>query len=285
MKPVFEKIPLSKTSFIFKDESFPFYNTFWHSHPEFEIAFLLNGNGKILAGDGLSQIMINDVILFGPNLPHSWYSEDMSNTATSEVRQIIIQFPEDLLGNDWLSINEFIHFKELFQKAEYGIRFTGQARQRIAAGIMKMLEFKELERMLSLMRLLDLMARASNYELLSKASFSDKLNHKASSKINAIFMYIQQNFKDQITMESVAEFAHMNPSAFSRYFKRRTFKTFKEFLNEIRVSHACKLLMEEQFNITQVCYESGFNNISNFNRQFKKIKGLTPVEYQKHFKK
>lgn len=284
MKPVFEKVPLYKTSFIFKDEHFPFYNTFWHSHPELEIAFLKDGHGKILAGDGLKQLCVNDIILFGPNLPHSWYSENIANSGQKEVGQIIIQFPENLLGSDWLKINEFAHFTELFQRAGYGIRFFGSANKQIGGSIMKMFGCKEMERMLELLRILDTMAGTKEYELLSKASFSDKLNQKDSSKINAVFMHIKQNFMEPITMESVAEFAHMNPSAFSRYFKRRTYKTFKEFLNEVRISHACKLLIDGQLSITQICYESGFNNISNFNRQFKKMKNLPPVEYQKHFK-
>ena len=143
-----------------------------------------------------------------------------------------------------------------------------------------MLHMKEFDRSIALLMLLQKLA-AAEYSVLSSYGFSNVLNEEKVKRMNKVFKYITINYKENITLESIAEIAHMTPQAFCKYFKERTHKTFIEFVNEVRIGHACKLLFEDNYNILQICYESGFNNLSNFNRQFKKITGTSPIEYRK----
>jgi AraC-like DNA-binding protein len=277
MKPLVEKVPIVQSSFLVKDEIFKNFNISWHIHPEYEIALILKGTGRCHAGNYVGDFHENDLMLFSPNLPHSWYSIYRPKFT---VKQIIIQFSYDFLGKDFFDKVEFANIKSLLAKAHQGLLFRGETTKTIIKMVQSMLSNEGFERTIEFLNILNLLASLKEYNTLSSLSYNDLLNEGDSKRINKIFQYILTNFKRDIALSELATLSHMTPPAFCNYFKTHTKKTFTRFLNEVRIGHACKLIMEQNLTIIQVSEECGYNNISHFNRQFKNILKMTPTQYR-----
>lgn len=277
MKPFVEKVLITEVSFLIKEETFQSFDISWHIHPEYEIAFILKGNGKRHVGNNLDDFQENDLMLFGPNLPHSWYSNFRSKT---NVKQVIIQFSYDFLGNDIFEKPEFAAIKTLLIKAHRGLLFRGKSTHPIRKILRSMTLSNGFEKTMLLLNILNLLARSNDYKQLTNLSYNENLNESDSKKINKVFRYILDNFKKEIGLKELASLSNMTTPAFCNYFKKHTKKTYTQFLNEVRIGHACKLIMEKNLTISQICSESGFNNISHFNRQFKRITRTNPTDYR-----
>ena len=220
--------------------------------------------------------------MLGPNLPHSWYG---SHTSGSEAlaKQIVIQFPIDFLGADFFQHPAFRKIGNLLKQSYRGLVFHASELQTISAQIRDILQKDEFERTIELLNVLHFLAERKRYDRLSSIGYSTRLNKSESVRLNTIYRFILDHFKSDLDLTAVASNAHMTPQAFSRYFRERTRRTFISFLNEVRIGYACRLLSEGSQSISQICYESGYSNLSNFNRQFKKIKLMTPSQYAKEF--
>ena len=281
MNPKYEQVPLLKSLYNIKKEFFYTVHVPWHIHLEYEIVFISMDNGIKHVGSYFGNIHGTEVLLLGPNLPHNWLiNKRTASTDTYTDYQLVIHFPKDVFGTGFFDLAPFADINELLKKAELGLSFKGKETVAIGREMEAMLHMKEFDRSIALLMLLQKLA-AAEYSVLSSYGFSNVLNEEKVKRMNKVFKYITINYKENITLESIAEIAHMTPQAFCKYFKERTHKTFIEFVNEVRIGHACKLLFEDNYNILQICYESGFNNLSNFNRQFKKITGTSPIEYRK----
>lgn len=284
MKAALEKIePVFGSSFTLKsfDEGDDCNHPNWHFHPEYEIVYVSSGRGKRHIGDHISFFEDGDLIFLGPNLPHFGFTEEVFEPHT----EIVVQMKEDFLGPDFLKKPEMQAIKQLFQRSRQGLSFSGAIKERVGQHLKAMLEEDSFDRLLALLHVLQEMAESEDYEMLNASGFTLEVSAQDQNRIEAIYQYVQQNFQDEVNLDQAARLANMTVPAFCRYFKKLTRKTFSQFVNEFRIAHACRLLGDETLTIAAVSFESGFNNLSHFNRQFKGITNLSPRDYRKNLKK
>ncbi len=272
-------------SFSVRRDLVPYINNRWHYHAEIELIHFKKGEGTQFIGDSIKQFKGGDVVLVGSNLPHYWrfddaYFEEDANSST-DVR--VAHFCENFWGNQFLQLPENTHIRTLLEKAKRGLQITGNTRQRVAEVLDSLLHTSDNYRIILLMEALNIIASCKNLDPLSSIGFKYDGVEDESDRINAIYDYSFKNFKRPIQLEEIASVANISPNSFCRYFKSRTRKTYSQFLIEIRVGHACKLLIENNMSIKQLCYESGFNNFTSFHKYFKQITSKSPLTYQKEF--
>jgi len=282
MKPILQKTPIFLDSSIAVQEfQAPYFYVPWHFHPEYELVLVLESEGKRFIGDNIKNFGSGDLVLIGPNLPH-WYRSDASyyeNNNKLRACSIVIFFTENFLGEIFLSLPEAIHIKETLQQSVLGLEIYGDTRKQISQMMIKILDSKGMDKLLSFLSILNILAKSNEFFSLSVAGPSN-IREKDFESINRVYEYITKNFKKHISLNEISSVVNLSASTFCRFFKKRTRKTFKFFLNEIRIGHACKLLIEKESSIGEICFASGFNNISYFNRQFKAIKKTTPYLFK-----
>lgn len=273
---------LQNSSFTASRDSYPHFLKIWHYHPELELVYIIKGTGTRFIGDGIEKFSDGDLVLIGKNLPHMWLSDDVYFEEGSKLlsEAIGIHFREDFLGGDFLNTMEMKPILQLIRRAAQGIKFSNLDAELVTM-VKGLTTLEPFQKVIHLLRILYRLANHEEYQLLSSPGFINSFNRTENKSLDEIYEFIFNNFNQPIGSKDVAEVAKMNPSAFSRFFKRIHRKTFTRYLNEIRIGYACKLLIENKNNITLVCYESGFNNISNFNRHFKAIMGMSPSDYIK----
>ncbi len=280
MKPQIQKLPLSEHSSFLADKFItPYFETPWHYHSEYELVLILEGNGKRFVSNHISDYNKGDLDFLGPNVPHLYRKENTYDNGGT----LVIHFKEDFLGNGFLSIPEMQNISHLFQKSLMGLSILGNTKKFVAGKMNEMLSLKGMERLICLLLILNSLANNHEFELLSGPEMNGD-NYKDSDRLNKVFEYVMENFKEEIRLNTIAEIANMSYSGFCRYFKNRTKKNFSHFVNEIRIGYACKRLIESEISVNEICYESGFNNLTNFNEQFKKIVKCTPYQFQKKSK-
>ncbi len=308
MKPVLEHLPLeAKESFVVKAFDYPYYPTPWHYHPEYELVLVTESRGKRFIGDRITDFEAGDLAFIGPNLPHLYrndpaYYEEASPLRQYPLRQhplrqhplrqhplrarsIVVHFLEKSLGNDLLSLPEAEPVKLLLERSVRGLHVTGQTNAAVSRLLHEMVEVKGFPRLLKLLEVLSRLAESTEWQYIASPGVTGH-NERDSDRLNRVFEFVMQEFHREIRIAEVAEMAHMSETAFSRYFRQRTRKTFSEFLSEIRLGHASKLLVEDKLSVAEICYESGFNNLSNFNRQFRAFYQVSPLAFKKlYFKR
>jgi len=272
--------PIENSFHIRKDKR-AYFDDNWHFHEMLELVVILKGSGKRFVGDSIESFSKGDVILVGEKLPHVWRSNS-KNKDTSEFKcsSIIIQFPKKFLGSIFLELTESSKLNILFKKAEMGISFQNETRKKIIRKSKKLLKLKGMDRLLLFLDILNIASNSTGDKLLASPLFKEVV-FKSDLKINKVFEYVMDNFSSPITLDNVSSIACMNKTAFCRYFKQRTKKTFSSFLNEIRIGYACKLIRDEKYSISEAAYLSGYNSPSHFNKQFNLIKKISPSEFNK----
>ncbi|NQX40890.1 AraC-type DNA-binding protein [Pedobacter steynii] len=253
------------------------------SHINFEIVLLENCCGKRFVGDHIQDFEGTELILLGSYLPHCWQYYNAIDEQINP-QAIVVHFFPDFLGKELLDKPEAQHLHHLFTNAAKGIQFSGATVTRARSILHQMLFETGLSRVALMLQLLDLLAQSDTYRTLSSPSFNIIENSAEANKINRVFDYIFKNFTEDISLHDVAAIIPMSTAAFCRFFKLKTNRTLVDFIKEIRVGHAAKLLMEGNHNVTETCYKSGYNNISNFNKHFKEVKGLSPRDFIKQYK-
>lgn len=253
-----------------------------HTHEEFELNFILNAkNAKRIIGDHLNEIGEQELVLVGPNLPHGWFTHKCKS---SEIREITIQFHRDLFDEKWLRRNQLSFIKNMFEKSLRGILFSQETTKSIMPRLIDLTRKHGFDSVLELMSILHDLSISRNMKLLSDSSFSNIETFSYNSRrVEKVMEYLNRHFDKTITLTEVAKIAAMSEVAFSRFFKTRTGNTFIDTLNEIRLGHASRTLIETTNSITEIAYKCGFNNISNFNRIFKKRKNCTPKEFRETY--
>jgi AraC-like DNA-binding protein len=282
-KPAFESIePDFGHSFTYQkfDENISNKNHIWHYHPEIELVYVNGGSGKRQIGSHVSYYTDGDLILIGADLPHCGFTDKL----TGNTSETVVQMKADFLGTDFFGIPEMKKIQQLFEISKGGIAFNGNTKRKIGEK-MEILEYQtDFQRLLSILNILNELGNSQEFKVLNAAGFSMETEVKDNDRINVIFNHVKINFKEEITLEEVADLASMTVPSFCRYFKKITNKTFTQFVNEYRLVHASKLLAEKPISITEVCFESGFNNFSHFNKQFKSFTGQNPSEYRNQLK-
>lgn len=278
-KPLLQKLPLTfGSSFLIDRFESPYFETPWHYHQEVEIVLCDGGFGKKFVGNHVSDYVEGDLAILGSNLPH-WYRADDACYQHQKPASIVIHFLDDCFGEFFFELSEMTEIKRFLETAKFGIEFYGETRVKIREKIQNLLKADKVVRMLGLIEILHQMSCSKEYRFLSENAIVG-ISKKDSERMNKVFDYVLKNFKNDINLSEIASKTRFSEAAFCRYFKLRTQKTFVEFVNEIRIEYACKLLAEHDLNILEICYESGFKNLSNFNRQFRKFTNNNPKTYR-----
>jgi AraC-like DNA-binding protein len=250
-------------------------NSGWHFHPEVELIHFKQGYGTQFMGDNISRFKSGDVVLVGANLPHHWRFDKQP----VDVR--VAHFSENCWGASFLHLPENVRLKTLLQKAKQGLQVHGPAKQLIATHLERLLHSEGMSRMILLMETLHILTESSHLYPLASIGFGQNPTQSGHERIDIIYDYSRRHFRRAILLEEISAVANISPNSFCRFFKSRTNKTWSRFLLELRVGHACKLLIENNLSIKQICFESGFNNFTGFYKYFKLITGKSPLGYQK----
>lgn len=252
-----------------------------HYHEEFELNFIQHASGaKRVVGDHMEEIDEFELVLVGPNLQHAWFTH---RCKSPEIREVTIQFHKDLFDEKLLKRNQLSFIKTMFDKSSRGILFSKETTMALAPRLMELNQKQGFDSVLELMSILHDLSISRNMRILSDLSFTTEHFTYNGRRVEKTFEHMNKNFDKTITLADVSRLANMSDVSFSRFFRQRTGNTFIDSLTEIRLGHASRLLIESTHSIAEVAYHCGFNNISNFNRIFKKKKGCTPREFRDSF--
>ena len=253
-----------------------------HYHEEFELNFIQNAKGaKRVVGDHMKEIDELELVLVGSNLQHAWFTHKCKSR---EIKEVTIQFHKDLFDEKFLRRNQLSFIRTLLDKSSRGILFSKETTQQLAPRIIELAQKHGFDSVLELMSILHDLSISRNMQSLSDSSFNGGENYTYNSRrIERTFEYMNQNFDKSLSLKEVAKLANMSEVAFSRFFKQRTGNTFVDSLTEIRLGHASRMLIDTTQSIAEVAYHCGFNNISNFNRIFKRKKSCTPKQFRESF--
>lgn len=284
MKPILEHLVLdSKESFRLHNASHPAFFTPWHYHPEYEIILILKSTGTRFVGDHIENFEPGDLVLLGPSLPHVWTNDSIYlNGNTDLIAQVsVIHFGTGIFDTSFGDLPEMEMVRKLFEKAKRGIKFYGDSAIELGNKIKEIEKTKGAKRLMLFLELLIGMGESEEAKELSSVGFVDSYQSESEKRMVKVYEYIMNNFTKKIKLKAVSEIANMAPTAFCRYFKTRTGKTYVQFLNEIRLGYVRKLLIKNDYSIQMAAMEAGYQNLSNFNTQFKRYTGETPSAYMK----
>lgn len=288
MKPRFEKINKPEDqSFYLEEVIKPYFTDLWHFHPEIEILYVREGFGSKYVGDSINSFYPSDIVIIGSNTPHVHVCNSDYLNIENKLRSsaICIQFMENIFGKSLPDIPEFYKINEFLNESKRGIQFVNKTRDVLIKHIEGLLYLKGMQRLIGLLIILDIMSTSNDIKYLSSPDYKPMIiNSEDKYRMETIFRYVIQQYPNKIFLKEIASLVNLTPHSFCRYFKSRTSKVFSSFVNEVRIGNSSKMLIENKYTISQVCFKSGFNYLSNFNRQFKKIKGMTPSEFQLKYK-
>jgi len=280
MKPLVEKLPLSQnTSFVARTYRTPHFEVPWHQHIEHELILFTEGEGTAFIGNYIGEFKTDDVFFLGSNLPHTFQKahKDLITAA------VVVQFTGDFWGDGFMQLPESKNIAKLFSIAMQGLKIQGNTRQQLKSLITGLEQLQGFSRIIRLCECLNLIATTHEFDAVSTQEVKT-FQAKNKDRIDRIFQFTIDNFQETISLNDVAATAGMSVPAFCSYFKKCTKKTYIDFLNEIRIGHACKLLIDTQKTVLDISFESGFNTLANFNKQFLKVKQQTPSGFRKKFR-
>lgn len=279
MKPFIEKLPRSQnSSFVARTYCTPHFEVPWHQHTEYELILFTRGEGTAFIGNYVGSFSRGDIFFLGSNLPHTFRksSDDLFTSA------VVIQFTDDFWGKEFLGMPEAESIKELLDSSSKGLRIEGRCLTELQQMIPALEEEQGFARFIRLCQCLQLMADSCSYQPVSTQE-SRLYSHRQRDRIERIFQHSIAHFQEAISLRDISRMAGMSIPAFCSYFKKCTKKTYIDFLNEIRIGHACKLLADTRQPVLEICFDSGFNTVANFNKQFRKVKGMSPGAYRKKY--
>lgn len=283
MKPVFEKVPKRQwESFHCEVVRGPDYGTRWHFHPEYQLTLALESRGHRVVGDSIGTLSDGDIVLIGSNLPHVWHQDGAGKGR--QVNAIIVRFDETFLGRDFFSLPEVEPVRRLLQRAARGLEVRGATRVAITEHMKKLAQVEGLGRVIELLAILNTLANSTELKSLASASYEPKLESADQGRMERVVDFIHTHLTEEIDRERLAKLAHLSLGAFSRFFHSRTGKTVPEYVNEVRIGRACRMLGEDAGNITDIAMDCGYRNLANFNRRFREVMGTTPSAYRQKFR-
>lgn len=255
----------------------------WHFHKEYELVLIDKAEGTRFIGDHVSHFTDGNLALIGPNIPHLYRnSENYYKNKKLVAKSIFIHFTDDFPGKSFFDLPEMKLVRRLLDKSSLGFNIHGKSNQYVKQKLIDMQQELPAQRLLSLLDILIFLSTSKDLKNILSSGFTAS-NSNDTDRINIVLQYIMENYTSEIYIEEIASKLNMSVASFSRYFKHHTRKTFSHYVTEIRIGHACRLLMEDNYNISEICYLSGFENLSNYYRHFKKIVGVIPKEYKSRF--
>lgn len=288
MKPQLLKVPTAPSySFSIRTDTVQNLNNRWHYHPEIELIHFHRGSGTQFVGDSIKRFSTGDIVLVGSNLPHYWRDDeaDSPHPGNGKPYSTVIHFAEDFWGYRFLDLPENKAIRLILEKAQRGLLLWGQLRVSTAMAMERIKTAEGPERIIRLLEILWQISRSEEFSHLSSIGYNYDLSESENDRINAIYNHTLTHFSKKITLEEISGIAGMVPNSFCRYFKSRTGKTYSQFLTEIRIGHSCKLLIEKNMSVKQLCFESGFMNFSCFHKRFRAVTGQSPHSYRQAFTK
>ncbi|MEO5650799.1 MAG: AraC family transcriptional regulator [Ginsengibacter sp.] len=284
MQPTFQQLPLSKNnSFLYLSWECKYFDKPWHFHKEYELVLINEGQGTRFIGDNVHSFRGGDLIFIGPNVPHLFRnSEDYYKKEDAFSESIFIHFAEDAFGKQFFDLQEMTSVRNLLELSSLGLEVHGRTNNYVKQILFAMKHESPDKRLISLLNILVGLSTSQDLKSILTKEFINS-NAKDTNKINSVLQFILSNYTKEIYLEEIAIKFNMSTASFSRYFKQHTRKTFSDYVTEVRISHACRLLIENNYNISEIGYLSGFENLSNYYRHFKKYLNLVPKEYQKRF--
>ncbi len=286
MKPLLKKsLESLNQSYNVQTLNEPHFDSNWHFHPHFQLFTVIEGTGTRFIGDDIRHFEAGDTVFLGPNMPHLWRSDRayFERDSTLQTQGIVVYFTEDFLGKDFFEKPEMYVLKQLLMKSRQGLDIQNDMRRILVEGLTELVTLNGFDGVLKLLSMLHELSQSNDYQYITSLNYENTHKISETERMRLVHEYVMKHYKEKISLSEVAALANMAEAAFCRYFKTRTNKTFSDFVSEIRIGHACKLLMDSKTSIAQVCYESGYNTVSNFNCQFKAIKGKSPKQYQKMY--
>jgi AraC-like DNA-binding protein len=257
----------------------------WHYHNNYEISFITEGTGKRIVADSIEDFHPGDLVFLGPSLPHVWIAEKGSIGPSSRTLEMVfLQFTTAVLPVQVLELPEFKNIKRALTLSERGIQITGQTLNEVSEIMLQLPYLGHLERMMQFFRLMDIIGKSGSNVGLASDEYLKKRFTSSNKRIEAIHNYLMKNYREEVNLAGLAELVNMAEGSLCRFFRMETGVTVFEYLNRLKVDFACKLLMDAELSITDVSLDSGFNNLSHFNKQFRKHAGMTPMEYRRQFR-
>jgi AraC-like DNA-binding protein len=285
-KPYFEYVQSEQSSsFLLRRFQEKIFTAPYHFHPEYELTLIVQGEGKRFVGNNMESYSAGDLVLLGSNLPHCWKSEQVE-ASESISESIVIQFSDDFLGKDFFIKKEMEHIRKLFQRSRKGVYFSPSVAKQIEQSLQQMLqEQNTFKKLITFLEVLQELATTSEFKILNQHPTISGFSSSETEKINFLMAFIIENFRGNITLEEISSLANMTPNAFCKYFKRMTRKTLMEVVNEYRLNFAIQQLTQSTDSVNNICYNSGFQDISHFHKLFKKRFKMSPLNYRRKFLK
>lgn len=285
MKAHFHLVPRNpEQNFLARQHTLPNFGTVWHYHPEIELHYVIRGEGVRFVGDNISNFYAGELLLLGENLPHMWRCSEKyfqgNHMITAEA--IVVHFLPRFMGKDFFDLPESAKITALYDRAKAGLVIHGNTKQRIVSLMQKSVRAEGLSRLVLILKMLEILSVTEELEPISSGKLQLQSNKEENERLNKVYQHTLQNYCRELSLKEIAAVANLSITSFCRYFKMMTKKTYHDFLIELRISHARKLLMDDNHvTIETVCFDCGFNNRSNFFRHFKRITGFTPYEFRK----
>lgn len=258
-------------------------NTFkwhYHYHPEYEIVCVFEGSGRRHVGNHLSNYMDGDLVLIGSNLPHGGFGYGSVDIH----EEVVVQFTENFLGENFLLKPEMNNIKILFERAKQGLSFHGKTKIALSEQFKNLLKLSHFERLIALLNILQNLANSMEYISLNSVDIRYNFSLKDQERLGKVYKHVEENYSQTIDIQAIAKICNLTIPAFCNYFKKNLNQTFTDFTNEYRINQACKMLLEG-LEIVDICYRCGFNNVSYFGRVFKQLKGTNPSQFRRNFGK
>ncbi|HPG10115.1 MAG TPA: AraC family transcriptional regulator [Chitinophagaceae bacterium] len=262
-------------SFVCYELTQPSFDFFWHYHPEYELTYIISGKGRRLIGTNYELFSEGDLVLLGPDLPHTWIVEKNKKQLC---KAIVIQFSKEFI-EPFLQFGELKDVKKMIARSVKGIHFIPGKNSEVAAMIKQMPQFPESRRLIQLLFILQKLTETKAISL-NAAEFKTVKGDYTEHRMNKIFQYVQNGYRQTISLKKAASLIHLSESAFCKYFKRFCGKTFSDYVNEIRIMHACQLLVETDIPVSRIAYDAGYESLTYFNRVFLKKKKISPNKFR-----
>lgn len=284
MKESLEEIKLNpQQSFfigIFQDH---IDKTRWHYHQEFELSFITEGSGKRIVGDSIEEFHPGDLIFIGPRIPHVWLSDEshIRQHSGRTLESVYLLFNQEILPQGLTTLPEFTQVRKAVQLSERGIRITGDTLNEVSRIMLQLPYMNPIKRLMFFYEIMDLIGKSNSFSYLASSDYVKTKFETTNTRINRIHEFLMKNYRNEIDLEEVADAVHMAPASVCRFFKSSTGLTVFEYLNKIKIDYSCRMLLNTDQNIVDISYDCGFNNLSHFNKQFKKFIGKTPTEFRK----
>jgi AraC-like DNA-binding protein len=248
----------------------------WHFHPEYEIVYVEGAGGIRHIGDHISRYEDNDLVFIGPNIPHLNFDYGVK----TRCEQVVVQMKEDFLGHDFMQIPELAQIRKLFENAKIGLSFYGETKRQVGEKLKRLSMLPHFDQLMELLSIFQILATTAEVEILDSRPLSNQSPVRERDRMNAIYGHVERHFQRAMDVKSVAGLVNLSTSAFCRYFRKITRMTFTDFVNQYRVNQAKNLLLQDR-NVTEACFECGFENLSYFNKTFKKLAGENPSQFRK----